>query len=120
MKSKSKPLPALLKQAQIVFNSFIRHRDKDKGCISCGGSVDHAGHYLNQGQHSAHRFSELNVNGQCVGCNCYKHGNLIRYRQGLVKRYGEDAVLKLENEPKTAHRWSREELENIIEHYKIN
>ncbi len=113
---KPTPLPKLLKKAQEVFNAWIRERDRDAGCISCGGRVDHAGHYFAQGSHSALRFDERNVNGQCVGCNTYKHGNLIYYRHGLVAKIGEAAVEELEKEAisKPVKKWSREELEWII------
>lgn len=110
------PLPRLLKNAQEVFNRHIRLRDQNLGCISCGGEVNHAGHYHSQGANSALRFNEMNTNGQCVSCNTYKHGNLIHYRQGLVKRYGEQKVkeLELSAQLNRVKKWSRTELEWII------
>lgn len=111
-------LPRLLKKTQDTFNRWIRLRDKDKGCISCGAQVTEAGHYLSQGHNSEFRFNELNTNGQCTRCNRFMHGHLIAYRQGLVKRYGEERVLMLESRPKKYKKWSRCELENIIEMYK--
>jgi len=112
------PLPKLIKKAQTVFNAWIRERDKDKGCISCGSQVTEAGHYLSAGHNTGLRFNEVNVNGQCTRCNCFMHGNLIKYRQGLVKKYGEQRVLMLENCGHTVKRWSRFELEAIIQTYK--
>ena len=114
------PLPKLLARCQIVFNKWIRERDKEKGCISCNGEVAHAGHYFNQGHHSSLRYNEMNVNGQCVSCNLFKSGNLIKYRQGLVKRYGAAKVeqLELNADLHKAWKWDRTELENIIEKYK--
>lgn len=112
------PLPKLLVKAQNVFNAWIRNRDKDKGCISCGGPVQHAGHYLSQGHNSLFRFNEVNVNGQCMRCNTFLHGNLIEYRKGLVKRFGEANVTMLENSVKRVKKWSRFELEAIINEYK--
>lgn len=112
------PLPKLLKKAQEVFNKFIRDRDSDKGCISCGSEVHHAGHYFSQGHHSALRFNEMNTNGQCLRCNNFLHGNLINYRIGLVKRYGENKVLMLENSGQSkVKKWCRAELEAIIQTY---
>lgn len=123
--AKLTPLPKLLKKAQDKFNAHIRERDKDLGCISCGGEVQQAGHYFSQGQHSALRFAlphevaYFNTNGQCIRCNMYLSGNLIKYRQGLVKRYGEEFVLRLETEAEQkTKKWSRNELEIIIETYK--
>jgi len=111
-------LPKLLIKAQTVFNAWIRERDKDKGCISCGGEVNHAGHYLSQGHHSQYRFNEMNVNGQCVRCNTFMHGNLIKYRQGLIKKIGLQKVELLESGNKVK-KWSRFELEIFIKTYKL-
>lgn len=113
-----KSLPELLKTCQQVFNKFIRERDKDKGCISCPGKVQEAGHYFSRGHHGALRFNEMNVNGQCTRCNCFLHGNLINYRNGLVKRYGEDKVLLLESCKNNVKKWTRVELEVMIKFYK--
>lgn len=114
------PLPKLLAKSQKVFNTWIRARDHNKGCISCGREVTEAGHYFSQGHHSSLRFNEMNTNGQCTRCNCFMHGNLIEYRQGLVKRYGEDKVLLLESSARNAvKKWSRMELEWIITTYSI-
>ena len=119
MRTKTLTLPKLLKKAQDTFNAFIRLRDCNKGCISCGKPVEHAGHYFSQGHHPALQFNEVNVNGQCVRCNKHLHGNLINYRIGLVKRYGEQKVQLLEFAAKKSHkRWGRVELIAIIEHYQ--
>lgn len=115
----TKTLPQLLKKAQDVFNKFIRNRDNHRGCISCGAEIQHAGHYFSQGHHSALRYNEMNTNGQCLRCNNFLHGNLINYRKGLVKKYGEEKVLMLENscDLRKAKKWSRLELELIIKMY---
>lgn len=113
-------LPKLLQKAQKVFNAYIRNRDKDKGCISCGAEVTEAGHYFSQGHHSSLRFNEVNTNGQCVRCNRFLHGNLIFYRMGLVLRYGEHKVILLQSAAKRPKKWSRAELEWIINNYRIN
>ncbi len=109
----------ILAKAQKVFNAFIRNRDKDNGCISCGAEVEHAGHYLSQGHHSALRFNEMNTNSQCLRCNNFLHGNLIKYRQGLVRKWGEQKVLMLENNKNSVKKWSRAELLAIIDTYSL-
>jgi hypothetical protein len=115
------PLPKLKKKAQDTFNKWIRKRDKDKGCISCGASIDHAGHYFSSGHYSNLTFNEVNVNGQCLRCNNFLHGNLINYRKGLIQKYGEDKIklLEMTSDLHKAHKWSRTELEIIIQTYKI-
>ena len=126
MKSKSTkitkivPLPKLKKKAQDIFNKWIRMRDYDQRCISCNGRVEQAGHYFSSGHYSALTFNEMNVNGQCIRCNCFLHGNLIQYRIGLVAKYGEKKVKQLEDESEVrTYKWSRTELEEIIEKYKL-
>jgi len=114
MAKKIIPLPKLIAKAQKAFNARIRERDKDKGCISCGGKVEQAGHYLSAGHHGVHRFNEKNVHGQCVRCNMYLSGNLINYRIGLVKRIGLQQVEILEGTRHKSHKWNRLELEEII------
>lgn len=114
------PLPKLLEKTQKVFNAYIRARDKELGCISCGAEVEQAGHYHSQGHHSALRYDPTNTNGQCRRCNMFLSGNLIKYRQGLVRKYGEQTVLELEEKANTNRlkKWSRAELEELITKYK--
>ena len=114
----------LLKIAQDTFNKFIRLRDKDEPCISCGYISDgknsrqwHAGHYRPAGQNSALRFDELNTHKQCSICNNHKSGNLVPYRENLIKKIGLDKVEELENQ-KTLKKWAIEELQDIIDTYK--
>ena len=110
-----------IKIAQQVFNKYIRLRDKDKGCISCGktlvGKFD-AGHYYNANNHWSVRFDEYNVHGQCVECNQWKHGNLIEYTLMMPDRIGQemfDDLIRRKNETK---KYTIEELKVIITYYK--
>ena len=114
-------LPKLLAKTQIVFNRFIRERDRDKGCISCGASISEAGHYYSQGHHSALRFNEVNTNGQCTRCNRFLHGNLINYRHGLVKRYSQQQIDLLDSvgTRSPVKKWTRFELEEICKKYSL-
>lgn len=118
---KQLPLPKLLKKCQDVFNAYIRARDRDKGCISCGGpKVEHASHYFNMGHYSALRYTEDNVHGSCVRCNTWLHGNLLEYRKGLIKRIGEEKVkmLEMSSDLHRVKKWHRIELEALIQYYK--
>lgn len=114
------PIPKLLKKTQIVFNRWIRERDRDAGCISCGAEVTEAGHYYSQGHHSSLRFNEVNTNGQCTRCNCFLSGNLIHYGKGLVKKYGQQKIDLLDSVAtrNPIKRWTRTELEEILKQYK--
>lgn len=114
-------LPVLLKEAERVFNAWIRNRDRDLGCISCGKPITEAGHYFPVKGHSALRFHEHNVNGQESYCNKHLHGNQAYYRIGLVAKIGEEKVLELEAlaAKREVKKWSRSELLEIIEQYKL-
>jgi hypothetical protein len=110
-----------VKIAQQVFNKYIRLRDKDKGCISCGkplvGKFD-AGHFYNANNHWYIRFHPDNVHGQCVLCNQHKHGNLLEYRKGLIDRIGFEQYKSLECYAEAARKYEKHELKEIIETYK--
>jgi hypothetical protein len=118
-------VPQLIKLAEKYFNRYIRQRDSDGDyftCISCQkakpASSMHAGHYMSAGHNASVRFSEDNVNGQCIACNTHLHGNLIRYRENLVKKIGIEKVELLEAISRVAHKWDRTGLVFAIETYK--
>lgn len=84
--------------AQIAFNAYIRQRDKNDPCISCGAKKAKwdAGHYRTVAAAPQLRFHPLNCHKQCSVCNQHKSGELIEYRKNLVKKIGEDKVQWLE------------------------
>ena len=123
-KSKSLSLPKLTAKAQKVFNAYIRQRDSKEGyftCISCFKTLPiesmNAGHYVPVKGGSALRFNEYNVNGECQRCNGFDEFHLVGYRKYLVMKIGEDKVNRLEENRNKVYKWSRTELEEIIEHY---
>lgn len=85
--------------AVLWFNRYIRLRDKDLPCISCGTTKPdiqyHAGHFKTTHVTSL-RFDEQNVNKQCSRCNNYLSGNLAEYRKGLVVKYGQGVLDRIE------------------------
>ena len=104
-----------LKEAQAAFNAFIRLRDHDLACISCGRHHQgqyHAGHYRSVGAAPELRFSEQNVHKQCAPCNTHLSGNITRYRGGLLKKLGSDVVLWLEGHHEAKH-YTIQQLEAI-------
>jgi len=94
-----------VKELQIVFNKYIRLRDKGKPCISCDkplkGKFD-AGHFYSVGSYPNLRFNEINVHGQCVYCNQYKGGNIHEYRKRLKVRIGIPMMQQLDRMVNTA------------------
>jgi hypothetical protein len=118
-KAKLKTRQDYLKSAQAAFNKFIRERDAQLPCISCGrfhtGAYD-AGHYRSVGTQPALRFHEDNVHRQCVPCNQHKSGNVVEYRLGLIARIGAARVEFLEQEHAPA-KFTIEEARQIKSHY---
>lgn len=100
-KAKLKDRRDWLREAQAVFNRFIRLRDAGQPCISCGrhhqGQI-HAGHFLSVGARPELRFDESNVNAQCAPCNNHLSGNIVLYRKGLIAKIGLEAVEQLEGD----------------------
>ena len=110
----------LLKEAQREFNKFIRLRDKEKPCISCG-RLDvvkwDAGHYRSVGAASHLRFNEDNCHKQCARpCNSDLSGNILEYRKGLIERIGLEKVEKLEAD-NGAKKFKRDEILQIKSTY---
>ena len=110
-----------LRDLQKVFNAYIRNRDKNKPCISCGrsliGKFD-AGHFFSVGAYPNLRFSEDNVFGQCVACNQHRHGNINEYSVQLPLRIGierYEQLLAIRSQPL---KLTTAEIKELIVEYK--
>ena len=105
---------------QITFNTFIRLRDKDLPCVSCGTTKCeefHAGHYIAT-TYQYLRFNENNVHKQCSKCNTHLRGNSIPYRIELIKRIGLEEVEYLENSRHMMLQITIPEIQEKIKEYK--
>jgi hypothetical protein len=120
MKTDLKTTQDWLKEAQTVFNKYIRLRDEGLNCISCEKPPlkKNCGHYYSQGGHSNVRFNEDNCHLQCEHCNTYLSGNLLNYQIGIEKRIGAEKLIELQVKAHIEKRWSVEELKEIIKKYK--
>ena len=83
-----------LKEAQAAFNAFVRIRDHNYPCISCGKPNNgnhqrHASHFRSVGAAPHLRFHLLNVHASCATCNSVHSGNLLEYRKRLPAKIGE-------------------------------
>ncbi len=112
----------LKRKTQEVCNKYIRLRDRKEPCISCLCPADaprqfHAGHYRPQGGNSLLRYDDRNIHKQCSICNNHKSGNLVPYRENLIKKIGLKTVKELES-MNTIKKWSKDELEALILQFK--
>lgn len=108
------------REAQASFNAWIRARDADKPCISCGRNhtgQNHAGHYLSRGARPELAYEPDNCHKQCAPCNTHLSGNVALYRINLVKLIGLERVEWLEG-PHQARHYSVDDLKEIKATYK--
>lgn len=108
------------KDTQQAFNEWVRLRDADLPCVSCGRHHDgqyHAGHYRTVAANPAIRFEPLNVHKQCAPCNNHKSGDIVNYRIELVKRIGAEAVEWLEG-PHEPKKYTVEQLKAMTAAYR--
>ena len=125
LKLKLKTRGEWIKEAQAVFNAFIRTRDQLAGynCISSGRPLDwsgnnvDAGHYRSRGSAPHLRFNEDNCHAQSKQDNRYGSGNAVDYRIGLIARIGIARVEALESD-NTPRKLTIEELKAIKAEYK--
>lgn len=119
-KEKLKSRADHLKDTQIAFNAWVRARDAELPCISCGrhhqGKYD-AGHYRTVKSNPALRFEPLNCHKQCVPCNQHLSGNIVNYRIELVNRIGIELLDWLEG-PHEAKKYTVEELKAMTAEYR--
>jgi len=119
-KEKLKSRAEHLKDTQIAFNAWVRERDAELPCISCGrhhqGKYD-AGHYRTVGSNPALRFEPLNCHRQCSPCNTQLSGNIVNYRIALLKRIGAEQVEWLEG-PHEPKKYTVEELKAMTADYR--
>jgi len=110
-----------MRKAQDRCNKYIRLRDKDLPCISCGTTKDvqfAAGHWKSIGSHPELRFHFFNINLQCNRkCNLGKSGNAAEYRLGLIKKIGLVNVEWLEG-PHQPQKLTLDDIKDINLWYK--
>ena len=111
-----------LKLLQTAFNSYIRKRDEDLPCISCGKEPPFdlaAGHFYAAGNYSFLRFNELNVHGQCnAHCNKFLSGNIHEYRKRITTRITEEDLKWLDENCHKGLKLSIPEIKELIKKYK--
>ncbi len=111
-----KMIRKLKKKLDRIFSKYIRLRDKNI-CYTCGKFARHAGHYISR-SFLPTRFLELNVHAQCIKCNTYLGGNIVKYRQRLIEDYGIDEIEELEQYAYKQIRYDIEWYQTRIKYYQ--
>jgi hypothetical protein len=114
------PYSYWVKKCQTAFNKYIRERDKNEPCISCGRHHKgqyHSGHYLTVGSSPGLRFHPWNCHKQCSACNNHLSGNITNYRINLIEKIGLKNAEWLENN-RNGYTPTVEELKEIEAYYK--
>ena len=105
-----------------IVSPYIRQRD-NYTCFTCGEKLDkynsHAGHFIPHGSYSDTDFDETNLHCQCIRCNKFLSGNLMEYTLKMIKMYGKKHVEDLRRRKHIVKKWTKEELKELIEYYKI-
>ena len=111
-----------LREAQTACNAYIREKDKNEPCISCGTTNPNiqycAGHFKTRGGHPELRFHPFNIHRQCnKNCNLHLSGNIAEYRPRLIKKIGIENVEWLEGKHEAQH-LTIEDIKEVKAYYK--
>lgn len=97
---------------------------EEPDCATCNAISTNCGHFFHNGERNqqlegnALWYYRKNLHGQCVRCNKYNHGNLSEYAYFLEAYYGPGILQELRTLRYTPKKWSREDLQAIIDQYK--
>lgn len=112
-----------LKLLQTAFNAYIRSRDRNLPCISCGRHINktntHASHYFSVGSYPNLRFNEDNVHSSCNHCNLHLHGNITEYSIRLPKKIGIERFEALKSSRNEPLKLTIPEIRELINKYKL-
>jgi hypothetical protein len=114
-----------INKADKWFSIFIRLRDaNDEGfckCITCG-RIKHwrlldCGHHIKR-QHQGTRYHEKNCAAQCKGCNNFGQGEDAKFKEAIIKKYGQQQYDLLEACKRTICKRSQLERDLLAEEYE--
>lgn len=75
-----------------AFSEYIRHRDEEDGCFTCGIKKPwkqmQAGHWI-PGRHNSILFDKDGCHAQCYHCNVGLKGNPVKYYDRMLLDYGK-------------------------------
>ena len=124
MAKKAKTHAKLKKELDKVFSQYIRWAYSINGMVECYtcGVVKHVkemhnGHFQSR-KHTSTRWHEHNCRPQCPKCNLFDEGQKWIYGNKLVAELGRDAVDEIVALSHKSVKYSKSDLEYLIETYK--
>ena len=115
----------LKRKLDAVFSEWTRRRLAGPGgvarCVSCGAVKRwqelQCGHFVSRVR-LATRWEPQNCAPQCSRCNVLLRGNAIGYARWLENRYGPDIFAALDDRSRQPVKFSRADLQTMIEEYQ--
>ena len=124
MYERKKPdsIKILKREVWDLFSEWVRRSEADSEgickCVTCGKYVPwtdgDTGHYIHG---TLFLIPEL-CHFQCKQCNGFKHGNLVAYKDYMIKKYGLAKVQYFEFIAKRPHKYTVFELQNFKKMYQ--
>ncbi len=119
-------MKGLKNKAWTVFSKWVRLSAADKHgivlCVTCGSKHYwkdmQAGHFIH-GKRKATFLMKENVHPQCIRCNHYLSGNLIKYQEYMMKKYKAATVAYLREASVVPWKPTRWCFEDFIKKYKM-
>ena len=121
-KGKLPSISRLIKQCDKLFSLKVRgirpeHPNENGSCYTCDHITQkkklQCSHYLSRYYKSA-RWDFDNCRPACFMCNIWKKGDLVNFRQRLIKEIGEKRVLAVEAKRNVSIKLTREYLNELI------
>lgn len=116
---KKETVSTLMKEADRLFSLKIRGIgiNEQNQCFTCekffSAKKLQCGHYLSR-FYKAARWDFDNARPQCMMCNMWKRGDLVVYRQNLIKEIGIERVEALEAKRQISFKLTKEYLKELL------
>jgi len=117
----------IVKKLDAIFSQFIRLKYADDlgmvSCFTCDkkthwfGDGMQCGHFMSRKNYST-RWEILNCMPQCVSCNVYNYGRQFIFSKKLDEKFGDGTAEELFVKSKQIVKFSTDELNDKIIHYK--
>ena len=89
------------KDLQVEVNKLVRLIDEGCSCLACGATntkVD-ASHFRGVQAWTTLRYHLFNIYSGCAQCNSYRGGNLLKFREGLLREFGDETMNFIDDLP---------------------